>query len=245
MKKLILLAATSVLLTALPAWADDFTPEKPAVKNNDRVEWSWDGGERARIGVPATVRYQPGGAPRVIVTGPADILAHVEFDHGELRLDDAWRHAFSGHSNQRLDVTLSGMTLKDVSVAGSGDIHMGDIHQDRLRLAIAGSGSFDASGKVDTLDLHIAGSGRGHLEKLDSVSLNAHIAGSGRMDVGKAEHASFDIAGSGDVHFQDAMPNDMSTHIAGSGRITDGTGRVIDGRWRSEARERRRDDRER
>jgi hypothetical protein len=202
-----------------------FEGEKPAVQTADRLEWAWDGGDRFGIGGSAVVHYQPGGQPRIIVRGPADLLSRVRFYHGELRMVDS---LFGFHwDDEKLDVTLTGMTLHRVGVAGSGAIHMGEIHQDRLALSIAGSGSFDASGKVDDLSLHIAGSGRGDLAKLATTSLSANIAGSGKIDAGTADKADISIAGSGEIHFTGPMPKQLSTNIMGSGEVSDSEGRVI------------------
>jgi hypothetical protein len=226
MRKPLIFALLFSPILAAPALGESFFEgEKPAVQTADRLEWVWDGGDHFGIGGSAIVHYQPGGSPRIIVRGPADLLSHVRFDHGELRMDDSF---FGFHfSDEKLDVTLTGMTLHKVGVAGSGAIHMGEIHQDRLSLSIAGSGSFDASGKVDDLSTHIAGSGRGDLSKLASNSLTTNIAGSGKLDAGTTQKANISISGSGEIHFAGAMPEDIQTHISGSGRVSDAEGREI------------------
>src|SRR5580700_4555648 len=90
MFKSVLLALT-ILPLAGAALADDFTGdfrgEKPAVQTADRLEWAWDGGDRVGVALPATVHYQAGGSPRVIVRGPADLLKRVRYDHGDLGLE--------------------------------------------------------------------------------------------------------------------------------------------------------------
>jgi hypothetical protein len=205
---------------------DDFSGEKPAVKTADRLEWAWDGGDRVAIGVPASVHYQAGGSPRVIVTGPADLLDRVRFYDGELELHQDLFGDGGGHG-ERLDVTLTGMTLHRVSLAGSADMDMGVIHQDALRLSIAGSGRFTASGNADDLSLNIAGSGSAQLDKLETHSMRVDIAGSGRVDAGSPQSARASIMGSGRLTFA-AMPKDLTSHVAGSGRISDASGLVID-----------------
>jgi hypothetical protein len=229
------------------ALADDFDGEKPAVQTADRLEWAWDGGDRLGVAVPGTVHYSQGGAPRVIVRGPADLLKRVRYDHGELELEHSLFNWDSG--NEKLDITVTGTTLRKVGIAGSADVQMGEVHQDRLALSIAGSGSFEGSGKVDDLSLHIAGSGNVHLGKMTSGKLEAHISGngnletgasgdldaeisgSGGLETGAADHARISISGSGDVHFAAAMPQDISVHVSGSGTVTDSNGRIIGGRY--------------
>jgi hypothetical protein len=243
MFKSVLLALT-ILPLAGAALADDFTGEKPAVQTADRLEWAWDGGDRLEVAVPGTVHYQAGGAPRVIVRGPADLLKRVRYDHGDLGLE---RSLFDWNNNgEKLDVTVTGTPLTRVGVAGSADVELGDLHQDHLMLSIAGSGRVAASGRADDLSVHIAGSGRGKLAKLASKSFSAHIAGSGTVDSGSADSANISIAGSGEVHFAGAMPKDITNSVMGSGTITDGEGRVISPRLEARrARERDREERTR
>ncbi len=209
----------------------------------DRLEWAWDGGDRAGIAVPATVHYQAGGQPRVIVRGPADLLKRVRYDHGELGLE---RSLFDwSNDDERLDVTLTGMTLHKVGLAGRVDLDMGQIHQDRLDISISGRGSVAASGKADDLSLRISGSGDYQLGKLAAKSLDVRISGSGQVSAASADHARVSISGSGDVHFASAMPKDISTSISGSGSVSDSEGRVIGRDEARRARNRDRDERTR
>ena len=219
---LILLGGTCLAATSL---ADDFTGEKPAVQTADRLEWAWDGGDHFSVGGAAIVHYQPGGDARIVIKGPADLLSQVRYDHGRVRMDDG----FFGRPfrDEKLDITLTGMTLRDVSLAGCSVMDMGDIQQDRLVLSIAGSGSVDAGGRAEDLNLHIAGSGDAHLDKLSSARLEAHIAGSGEANLDTTDRAEISIAGSGKLHFTGAAPRDISSHVAGSGVITDSGGLVI------------------
>jgi hypothetical protein len=216
-------ALMAVCLTGLSR-ADDFSGEKPAVQTADRLEWAWDGGDRLGVAVPGTVHYQAGGSPRIIVRGPADLLSRVRYDHGELRMENDF---FRGFSDGKLDVTVTGTPLTQVSVAGSADVELGELHQNRLALSIAGSGKVAASGQADDLSLHIAGSGRGDLARLSAKSFEAHISGSGKADAGGADQGSVSISGSGEVHFAAAMPKDMNTSITGSGSVSDAEGRTI------------------
>ena len=230
------LLLTGLGLTGAALAQDFFDGEKPAVQTADRVEWAWDGGDRVGIAVPATVHYQQGGSPRVIVKGPAGLLSRVRYDHGQLGLV---RSPFDWNwDGEKLDVTLTGMTLHQVALAGRVDMDMGALKQDRLQVSIAGRGTVEASGHADELLLKIAGSGEYKFDKLSAGTMQVKIAGSGQVDAGSADHADVDIAGSGDVHFASAMPKDIQTHISGSGTVSDAEGRTI---GRREARNRRED----
>jgi hypothetical protein len=203
-----------------------FSGDTPALKTTGRLEWAWDGGDRIGIGVPATVHYQSGGTPRVIVRGPADLLQRVRFENGNLDLQQDFFGDFGGRG-ESLDVTLTGMTLHRVGLSGHVVMDMGEIHQDSLQISISGHGTVDASGNADDLSLNISGSGAYHLAKLAAHSVRVGISGSGHVDTSSPASAQVSISGSGDVHFI-AMPKDISSHISGSGRISDDNGQVID-----------------
>ena len=227
MRKTLFLAA-GFLITASAvcvALGDDFDGEAPAVKTATQVEWAWDGGDRAEIAVPATVHYQAGGTPRVIVRGPADLLDRVRYQNGALKMKDRLFGNTENHG-ETLDVTLTGMKLEKVELAGRVDMDMGEIHQDQLQLSIAGRGRFNVSGSADNLTLHVAGSGDYELDKLAARTMQVGIAGSGHVDSASPQSARISIVGSGEVHFV-TMPKDISTNIIGSGRISDADGHVI------------------
>ena len=224
-----LILASSLLICASAACAalgDEFDGVAPALKTADRVEWAWDGGDRAEIAVPATVHYQAGGTPRVIVAGRRIFWTGCVFQDGELKLKENLFGDNDTHG-EKLDVTLTGMKLQKVELAGRVDMDMGEIHQDQLQLSIAGRGSLNASGNADDLTVHIAGSGDYQLGKLAARSIRVDIAGSGQVEAASPATARINIVGSGQVRFA-AMPKDISTNIIGSGRISDADGHVID-----------------
>lgn len=226
--------AAAFLAVSAPAIGDDFEGKAPAVRTATQVEWNWDGGDQASIGVPSTVHYQASGSPRIIVKGPADLVERVRFQDGELRL----KQRLFGHwdrNDEKLDVTLVGMKLNKIGLAGKVDMDMGEIHQPELQLSIAGSGSFAARGNADDLTLRVAGSGDYHLDKLQTRDVEVKIAGSGRIEAASPQSARVSIVGSGQVHFI-AMPKDISTSVIGSGRISDASGQVIDKHFGKERR---------
>ena len=103
-------------------------------------------------------------------------------------------------------------------IAGSGDLWLNKLNQDRVKLAIAGSGSIKADGKVENAEVHIAGSGDINIGQVKADVVEVHIAGSGNTDIAPTEEADIHIAGSGDVNLH-TNPKKLETHIAGSGRI--------------------------
>jgi len=206
-----------VALAAASATArdwDDFTPRDPSLKQPGHWEWSWDGNDSLGIGlVGATVHYVPNGPARIVITGPDEALERIRVGQGQIRwCEDC--HAIKG-----LEVTVSGVTLHNVALNGADvTIQLGRLDQDRLNLALAGTGEIDASGRVDRLSASIAGSGNIRMDdaKVERASIN--IAGSGDVAVTPRQEASVHVAGSGRVRMT-AMPAQLSQSITGSGGV--------------------------
>jgi len=126
------------LALAVPALArswDDFTPQDPSLKQSGHWEWAWDGEDNLGVNVGATVHYVAGGPARIVATGPDALLEKLRVGQGEIR----WCEDCSIRGG-RLDITVSGVTLHKVALhGGGGDIQLGRLDQDRLRLAISGA----------------------------------------------------------------------------------------------------------
>jgi hypothetical protein len=174
----------------------------------------WDGSDHFSLAVPGHASYTPGSDDKVHVSGDAQMLAHLRVRDGRLEMNcRGWR----GDSDA-LTVTLPGQEFKKFGIAGSGNLVLHNLDQNRLKVSIAGSGNIKADGKVEHAEIHIAGSGDADLGKVASQVAEVHIAGSGNTDIAPTDEADIHIAGSGDVNLH-SSPKKLETHIAGSGRI--------------------------
>jgi len=205
------------LALSVPALArdwDDFTPREPSLKQSGHWEWAWDGNDGLGVNVGATVHYVAGGPARITVTGPDELLEKLRVGQGEIR----WCEDCSIRGG-RLDITVSGVTLHNVALhGGGGDIQMGNLDQDRLRLAISGSGRMSAGGRIDQVDLAISGSGSLSLGDASVRRANIHISGSGDVDVTPRDEANVHVSGSGNIRMK-AMPARLNQKVSGSGGV--------------------------
>jgi hypothetical protein len=175
----------------------------------------WDGSDRAVLSVPAHASYTPGSDERLHLSGDPALIAHVRVRGGRIEMDCRRWHA---GRDSRIAVTLPGRRFRKFAIAGSGALTLNGLDQDRLKVSIAGSGSIHATGHVEKLDVHIAGSGDADMGNVTSDVAKVHIAGSGNADIAPRDEADIHIAGSGDVNLH-SYPRRMDTHVAGSGRI--------------------------
>lgn len=174
---------------------------------------AWDGSDQAILSVPGEVHYTPGSGETLHVSGDPSLVAHVRVRDGHIELDcHRW------HGGRRLTITLPGREFGKFGIAGSGKLLLDDLNQDSLKVSIAGSGSIRGTGRVENLEIHIAGSGDADMSRVATNVAKVHIAGSGDADITPREDADIHISGSGDVTLH-SSPAHMETHIAGSGSI--------------------------
>lgn len=205
------------LALAMPALArswDDFTPREPSLKQSGHWEWDWDGTDGLGVSVRATVHYIPSGPARIVVNGPNELLEKLRVGQGQIRWCEDCRAG-----GDRLDITVSGVTLRNVALhGGGGDVQLGRLDQDRLRLAISGTGKASASGRIDQVDLAISGSGSANLGDTSVRRANIHISGSGDVDLSPRDEANVHVSGSGNIRMK-AMPARLNQRVSGSGGV--------------------------
>ena len=207
-------------LAALPVSAQMFgdSYRAPAVSQPNRLEWAWDGGDRLAVGVPATVRYSEQGAPRVIVTGPQELLRRVRFQGGIISNRDDW--GFSWGKQERLEIQVTGVKLNDFQVSGSARMLLGKLDRDSINIRVSGSGSalLDAA-KVRDISLKVSGSGKIQLGALQAGDVEVDISGSGSAEAasGNAQSIDLSISGSGSADFGGFRTRQASVTLSGSG----------------------------
>ena len=175
----------------------------------------WDGSDHVGLSVGGHASYTPGSDDKLHVTGDPQLVPHVRVRDGSIELD-----CRGGWHDRRdsLQIILPGREFQKFGIAGSGNLVLQNLNQNRLKVSIAGSGSIKADGKVQNTEIHIAGSGDADLGHVASEVSEVHIAGSGNTDIAPTEESDIHIAGSGYVNLH-SNPKKLETHIAGSGRI--------------------------
>jgi hypothetical protein len=173
----------------------------------------WDGSDHVGLAMHANATYTPGTDDRVHITGDPQLLAHVRIHNGSIGLD-----CQGGNFDRDTQITLPGREFRKFSIAGSGNMALRNLRQDKLKVAIAGSGDIKADGKVEKTEIHIAGSGNVDFGQVASRESKVHIAGSGDADIAPTDSVDIHIAGSGDVNLH-SNPRNIDQHVAGSGRV--------------------------
>lgn len=137
-----------------------------------------------------------------------------EVRHGRLILDTEGSYS----SKKACVVAITVPSLESFESTGSGDARIDFINSESFECRLSGSGSIYALGKVDELDLEIAGSGDINAKELKARDVYAKISGSGDIDVYAEESISGRVSGSGDIFYY-GDPKHTSLKVSGSGTI--------------------------
>jgi len=150
----------------------------------------------------------------VHVTGDPQVLAHLEVDQGDIQLDcRGW-----GSRTKDLEITLPGRIFKRFEIAGTGKLTLDALDQEKLKIEMAGVAKVEANGKVDRVEIEMAGIGHADFGQVKSREARVEIAGIGKADIAPSEDARIEIAGPGEVRLH-TNPKRVDTDIAGPGRV--------------------------
>ena len=181
---------------------------------------AWDGGERLDIDVNADVTYVQGAEASVVVSGPKEQVDGLRLTAGRLSFDDDNVNVvvFGWRDSDRLQITVTAPSVNAFNLSSSGDLLIRDYDQPSLFVAIDGSGEVEATGRTETVELDISGSGEADFSGLLTRDADVEISGSGEAAVGPTGAARIAISGSGDVDLT-RRPASLSQSISGSGDV--------------------------
>ena len=164
--------------------------------------------------------YLSEGPTSVRVEGDENVLRYIvtEIDNNwlEIRTEDDVNLV----TENNIKVYITTPTIRDISVAGSGNVKSDSklVSNSDLGLRVSGSGDVTMMINTPKVDAKIAGSGNINISG-ETRDVEIDIAGAGNFKGRnlKAENAKIKIAGSGDVEvFADVV---LDAKIVGSGNI--------------------------
>jgi len=225
-----------LLLSAHLASAQDRGRESRSVDAFTRIEYA----------IPGTLHLRQGDASSVEIDAPQAVLDDIEakVDGETLEISSGDESGFVGRlfgddglDTDRVDVYVTTPTIKDVTLAGSGQVVGGtrieapsfslsvagsgdmdlDLDAEDLSVRVAGSGTCTLRGQAKTVDVNISGSGDLRASALDTQRAEVRIAGSGTAELSVDDRLSAKIFGSGDVRYRGRPA--IETTTLGSGEI--------------------------
>ena len=147
----------------------------------DALDVKVEGGT-LRIGARSGMHWgwSDNGKVRLIVTVPALEAAELA-GSGDISVDRASGPEFAG------------------TIAGSGNLKLGAIKAQTVKLELSGSGGIQAAGETTTVSYNVSGSGDIDAAGLIAQTAALSMAGSGGIKAHASQSATIDMAGSGNV----------------------------------------------
>jgi hypothetical protein len=174
---------------------------------------AWDGSDEVQLVVYSDARYTPGTDDKLHASGDPQVLAHLRVHDGKIDLDCAgWR------DRDKIQITLPGREFRKFAIAGRSDLKLERMNQSEVKAEIAGTGTITADGKIDDLDIKVAGLGHADFGKVAARSASVKMAGIGSADIAPTDSAKIKIAGPSTVNLY-SNPKDLDTKIAGPGQL--------------------------
>lgn len=191
------------------------------------------------VGGPFLVEIKPGESYSVSIETDENLIKYINLDKDGRKLKIKVRNGINLRSKHGVKVFISMPEVKALSFAGSGKVVVNGkiVSDEKLDLAVAGSGDIEAeidcpevdadiagsgtiklSGQTRDVKIDIAGSGDFKAEDLMSEQTKISIAGSGSAWVYASTKLDISIAGSGDVYYK-GNPGNIKRSVAGSGNI--------------------------
>lgn len=105
-----------------------------------------------------------------------------------------------------------------VAITGSGNVRLKQLVADEVSAKVSGSGDIEFTGRTGKLGISISGSGDVKTRALEADDVSVSVAGSGDADVTARKTLTVSIAGVGNVNYTgDAT---VKSSIAGHGSVT-------------------------
>jgi hypothetical protein len=104
-----------------------------------------------------------------------------------------------------------------IAISGSGNVKLQKISTDEMSAKVSGSGDLQFAGRTGKLGLSISGSGDVNARELEADDVSVSVAGSGDANVNARKTLTISIAGNGNVTY--AGDPAVKSSIAGHGNV--------------------------
>ncbi len=181
-----------------------------------------EGVTEVRVAGSLSVVVKQSDQSQLRVSGPEDaipqVISKVSGNSVSITYDDSWLDYYADDVDE-LVIEVSLPLIEGLSLSGSGDIVVEDIHTSTLKASVQGSGDMAIGNLVaKKVSLAVLGSGDLIIEQMTAIDSKASIRGSGTIGVaGEVQSQSISIMGSGDFEGENLSVELANGKIMGSG----------------------------
>ena len=189
------------------------------------------------MSIPGDLYLSQGSPQKVVLEADKDILQKIEteVENGKLKIKFSVYNVrttskikvwvtmpevdglfLSGSGSLNAETAIKSDEM-EISVSGSGKIHIKELTCDEVDAAISGSGNINLGGSADEMQMSISGSGSCAAEGFSVQEASIHISGSGSCKINAVKDMEAAISGSGTVYYAGNPTIDAS--VSGSGKV--------------------------
>ena len=160
---------------------------------------------------------QQTGSESLTVEAEEDVIPKIRTEVVDNRLIIGPEPNTTINTTERINYKLTVKDLNALSLSGSGNVDAEGVSTDELVVTDSGAGDIKASGRADTQDIDISGSGKYRAEDLESKEAKIDVKGSGSATLNVSDELNARVSGSGSVEYIGDPAVDQE--VSGAGRV--------------------------
>jgi len=192
--------------------------QRPEDGSGNRVRQARPAGQFTHVIADDALDVEIAIGPRAAIEleGDDNLVDRIRTDAENGTLHLRVRGGYRVHRPMLARITMP--RLDRVDLEASGDARIGGLNGGRLTLVGQGSGSFDADGAVDQVEVRINGSGNANLDGLRAREARILINGSGDARAHVVDTIFAKLNGTGEIVYR-GRPRNVSEEVNGTGAI--------------------------
>jgi hypothetical protein len=160
-----------------------------------------------------------GGPQSVVVSADDNLVDRVTTTVGGEKLVVGTEGSFRTTSPMTVTVTVP--SLDELELSGAGSVDAEGVRGERLVVTLSGDGLVRVTGRVEKLDVRLAGTGNAELAELEAADVRAELGGTGRISVHAGRTLDASIPGTGTITYR-GSPLDVTQRVTGTGSVVGG-----------------------
>lgn len=122
------------------------------------------------------------------------------------------------HSSKVVTLRISVPELNEVTSRGAGEINISDAAGEKLRLESLGAASFNATGKVKSVEISSTGAGSINAANLQAEKAKVDVTGAASVEVYASDQLDAKVSGAASVEYS-GNPKTVNKSVAGIGSV--------------------------
>jgi len=122
------------------------------------------------------------------------------------------------HTSKPITLRINVPALAAVTSRGAGEITIGDVDGESLKLESMGAASIDATGKAKSVVISSTGAGKIDADNLQAEKARIDVTGAASVQVYATEQLDVSVSGAGSVTYR-GNPKVVNKHVSGIGSV--------------------------